>query len=188
MSPSPKHSGQKQRPARGKNKTHRDGGIAKAFRIGFGNDVHQLVAGKKLIVGGASIVSSTGPRAHSDGDALIHAVSDALLGAAALGDIGHHFPDTSPRWRNASSVIFLRQVRRLLTAAGYAVVNIDATVSLERPKLRPHIAAIERNLARALGLRTGQVSVKAKTGEGLDAVGRGQAIRADAVALIQAIR
>jgi 2-C-methyl-D-erythritol 2,4-cyclodiphosphate synthase len=122
---------------------------------------------------------------HSDGDALIHAICDALLGAAALGDIGHHFPDTSPKWRNASSLLFLRRVRRLLDQAGYTIVNVDATVGLERPKLAPYIPRMQKKLAAALGIRPSQVSVKGKTGEGLDAVGQGDAVRADAVALLE---
>jgi 2-C-methyl-D-erythritol 2,4-cyclodiphosphate synthase len=157
-----------------------------SFRIGIGNDVHRLAPGRKLILGGVHILFDKGPVGHSDGDALIHATCDALLGAAALGDIGHHFPDTSPKWRNASSLVFLRQVGRLLDEAGYAIVNVDATVGLERPKLAPYIPRMRKKLAQALGLKPQQVSVKAKTGEGLDAVGQGVAVRADAVALIEA--
>ena len=126
-----------------------------------------------------------GPVGHSDGDVLAHAICDALLGAAHLGDIGRHFPNTSPQWKNASSLLFLRHVRELLDGAGYRIVNIDATVGLERPKLAPHIPLMEKKVAAALALTPSQVSVKAKTGEGVDAVGRGEAIRADAVALIQ---
>jgi 2-C-methyl-D-erythritol 2,4-cyclodiphosphate synthase len=129
-----------------------------------------------------------GPAGHSDGDALAHAICDALLGAAALGDIGRHFPNTSPQWRAVSSLLFLRHVRKLLQDAGYAIANVDATVGLERPKLSPHIPRMQEKLAQALGLNAGQVSVKAKTGEGVDALGRGEAVRADAVALIRKIR
>jgi 2-C-methyl-D-erythritol 2,4-cyclodiphosphate synthase len=154
-------------------------------RVGIGNDLHPLAAGRRLILGGVHIPFEKGPVGHSDGDVLAHAICDALLGAAALGDIGRHFPNTSPKWENASSLRFLQHVRRLLDEAGYAIVNIDATVGLERPKLAPHISRITRKLAAALGLKTVRVSVKAKSGEGLDAVGRGEAIRADAVALIQ---
>ncbi len=156
------------------------------FRVGFGNDVHRLVPGRKLILGGVRIPFDQGPRGHSDGDALAHALTDALLGAAALGDIGTHFPDSSPKWHNASSLLFLRHARKLLDESGYAVVNVDATISLERPKLAPYIAKMRKKIAAALGVKPAQVSVKAKTGEGLDAVGRGEAIRADAVALITA--
>jgi 2-C-methyl-D-erythritol 2,4-cyclodiphosphate synthase len=129
-----------------------------------------------------------GPAGHSDGDALAHAICDALLGAAALGDIGRHFPNTSPKWRAVSSLLFLGQVRKLLQNAGYAIVNVDATVGLERPRLSPHIPRMQKKLAQALGQDPGQVSVKAKTGEGVDAIGRGEAVRADAVALISKIR
>ena len=155
------------------------------LRVGIGNDLHQLADGRKLILGGVRIPFDKGPVGHSDGDVLAHAICDALLGAARLGDIGRHFPNTSTQWKNASSLLFLRQVRQLLDAAGYSIVNIDATVGLERPKLATHIAPMEKKVAAALALKPGQVSVKAKSGEGLDAVGRGEAIRADAVALIQ---
>jgi 2-C-methyl-D-erythritol 2,4-cyclodiphosphate synthase len=143
------------------------------------------VAGRKLILGGVRIPFEKGPVGHSDGDVLAHAVCDALLGAARLGDIGRHFPDTDPEWKNASSVLFLRHVRQLLDATGYSIVNIDATIGLERPKLAPHISRMEKKVAAALSLKPHQVSVKAKSGEGLDAIGRGEAIRADAVALIR---
>jgi 2-C-methyl-D-erythritol 2,4-cyclodiphosphate synthase len=158
------------------------------MRTGIGNDLHRLVPGRKLILGGVRIPFAKGPAGHSDGDALAHAICDALLGAAALGDIGRHFPDTAPRWRGVSSLLFLRHVRTLLQEAGYAIVNVDATVGLERPKLSPHIPRMQKKLAQALGLSEGQVSVKAKTGEGLDALGRGEAVRADAVALISKTR
>jgi 2-C-methyl-D-erythritol 2,4-cyclodiphosphate synthase len=155
------------------------------IRTGFGNDLHRLVAGRKLILGGVRIPFAKGPAGHSDGDALAHAICDALLGAAALGDIGRHFPNTSPKWRGISSLFFLHHVRDLLQEAGYAIVNVDATVGLERPRLSPHIPRMQKKLAQALGLNAGQVSVKAKTGEGVDALGRGEAVRADAVALIR---
>ncbi len=155
-----------------------------SLRTGLGNDLHRLIAGRKLVLGGVHVPFAKGPAGHSDGDALAHAICDALLGAAALGDIGRHFPNTSPTWRGVSSLVFLRQVRDLLRNAGYAIVNIDATVGLERPKLSAHIPRMQEKLAEALGLNAGQVSVKAKTGEGVDAVGRGEAVRADAVALI----
>jgi 2-C-methyl-D-erythritol 2,4-cyclodiphosphate synthase len=146
--------------------------------------LHRLIPGRKLILGGVRIPFAKGPAGHSDGDALAHAICDALLGAAALGDIGRHFPNTSAKWRGVSSLFFLRRVRKLLQEAGYAIVNVDATVGLERPRLSPHIPRMQEKLARALGLSAGQVSVKAKTGEGVDALGRGEAVRADAVALI----
>jgi len=158
--------------------------VVSPLRTGLGNDLHRLIAGRKLVLGGVHVPFAKGPAGHSDGDALAHAICDALLGAAALGDIGRHFPNTSPQWRGVSSLVFLRQVRDLLRNAGYAIVNIDATVGLERPKLSAHIPRMQEKLAEALGLNAGQVSVKDKTGEGVDAVGRGEAVRADAVALI----
>lgn len=158
-----------------------------SFRAGIGNDVHRLAAGRRLVLGGVRIPSGKGPVSHSDGDALAHAICDALLGAAALGDIGRHFPDTSPKWRGVSSLLFLRRVHALLRGAGYSIVNVDATVGLEIPKLSPHIPLMQKKLAAALGIGINQVSVKAKTGEGLDAVGRGEAVRADAIALISSI-
>jgi 2-C-methyl-D-erythritol 2,4-cyclodiphosphate synthase len=161
-------------------------GLPSLLRVGIGNDLHRLAPGRKLILGGVRIPFDQGPVGHSDGDVLAHAICDALLGASRLGDIGRHFPNTSPRWKNASSLLFLRHVRQLLDAAGYSIINIDATVGLERPKLAPHITSMEKKVAAALALKLGQVSVKAKSGEGMDAVGRGEAIRADAVALIQA--
>jgi 2-C-methyl-D-erythritol 2,4-cyclodiphosphate synthase len=157
------------------------------FRVGLGNDIHRLAEGRKLIVGGLHIPFDKGPVGHSDGDVLAHAICDALLGAAHLGDIGRHFPNTAEKWKNVSSMLFLRHVRELLDDAGFSIINIDAIVGLERPKLMPHIAAMEQEVATALGLTPEQVSVKAKTGEGLDAVGRGEAICADAVALIQSL-
>lgn len=156
-----------------------------SFRAGLGNDLHRLAPGRKLILGGVRIPFDKGPVGHSDGDALSHAICDALLGAAALGDIGRHFPDTSPQWVNASSLLFLRQVRKLLDDAGCTIVNIDATVGLERPKLAPYIPRMQKKLAQALGIKPGQISIKAKSGEGLGAIGRGEAVRADAIALIE---
>jgi 2-C-methyl-D-erythritol 2,4-cyclodiphosphate synthase len=155
-----------------------------SIRTGHGNDLHRLVPGRKLVLGGVRIPFAKGPAGHSDGDALAHAICDALLGAAALGDIGRHFPNTSPRWRGVSGLLFLRRVRDLLRDGGYAIVNVDSTVGLERPRLSPYIPRMQAKLAQALGLSADQVSVKAKTGEGVDAVGRGEAVRADAVALV----
>jgi len=161
--------------------------VPTSLRTGLGNDLHRLVAGRKLILGGVHIPFAKGPAGHSDGDALAHAICDALLGAAALGDIGRHFPNTSPKWRGTSSLLFLRHVRDLVRKAGYVIANVDATVGLERPKLSAYIPRMQEKLAGALGLDAGQVSVKAKTGEGVDAVGRGEAVRADAVALVARI-
>jgi len=159
--------------------------VSLAYRVGLGNDLHRLAKGRKLILGGVHVPFDQGPVGHSDGDVLAHAICDALLGAARLGDIGRHFPNTSPQWKNVSSLLFLRHVRALLDAAGFSIVNIDATIGLERPKLAPHIPPMEAEVAAALGIAPAQVSVKAKSGEGMDAVGRGEAVRADAVALLQ---
>jgi 2-C-methyl-D-erythritol 2,4-cyclodiphosphate synthase len=157
------------------------------FRIGFGNDIHRLETGRPLILGGVSIASEKGAVGHSDADALTHAVTDAILGALALGDIGSHFSDRDERWRGAESFVFLRFVVGLMKEKGYGVVNVDSTVSLETPRLRPFIDAMRENLANALEIETGCVSVKAKTGEKVDAVGRSEAIRADAVVLLREI-
>ena len=154
------------------------------FRIGFGNDIHRLVSGKKLVLGGVLIESDLGADGHSDADALTHAVTDAIFGALALGDIGSHFPNTDERWRNAESFVFLRFAVGLMKEQGYVVVNIDATVSLEQPKLRPYIDEIRKGLADALEIETSCVSVKAKTGEGVDAVGEQKAVRAEAIVML----
>jgi len=161
--------------------------IHKSFRVGIGNDIHRLASGRNLILGGVGIPFEKGPMGHSDGDALAHAICDALLGAAALGDIGTHFPNSSPKWRNVSSLLFLRHTKKLFGQAGYAIVNIDATIGLERPKLAPYLLRMRKKLAMALGMKPEHISVKAKTGEGVDAVGRGEAVRADAIALIKTI-
>lgn len=144
------------------------------MRLGIGYDVHRLVAGRPLILGGVEIPHEKGLEGHSDADVLLHAIADALLGAAALGDIGLHFPDTDERWRGADSLVLLAEVGRLVAAEGYHVANIDATVALQRPKLRPHIGAMRQNIARALAVEDGQVSVKATTTERLGFVGAGE--------------
>ena len=155
------------------------------MRIGHGYDVHRLVEGRKLIMGGVTIPYEKGLLGHSDADVLLHAVSDALLGAAALGDIGKHFPDTDPRYEGADSLMLLREVGRLLDETGYTVGNIDATVLCQAPKLAPHIPAMRQNIANALGLALGDVSVKATTEEHLGFTGEGLGIAAHAVALIE---
>ena len=155
------------------------------FRIGFGNDIHRLVFGKRLILGGVEIESDLGAVGHSDADALTHAVTDAILGALALGDIGTHFPNSDERWRNAESFVFLRFAVGLMKESGYEVVNVDSTVSLEQPKLRPYIDEIRKGLADALETETNCVSIKAKTGEGVDAVGEGKAVRSEAIVLLK---
>jgi 2-C-methyl-D-erythritol 2,4-cyclodiphosphate synthase len=155
------------------------------FRVGFGNDVHRLISGRPLILGGVRIESELGAKGHSDADALLHAVTDALLGALALGDIGLHFSDKDERWKNADSKMFLREAVRMIKERGFRVVNIDSTISLEKPKLRPHIDAMRENLAGILEIDLSCVSVKAKTGEKVDAVGESRAIKAEAVVLLE---
>jgi 2-C-methyl-D-erythritol 2,4-cyclodiphosphate synthase len=157
------------------------------MRIGIGYDIHRLVEGRKLILGGVDIPFEKGLLGHSDSDVLTHAICDALLGAAALGDIGSHFPDTDPRFKGASSLDMLAHVVELLEQASYRIANIDSTIIAEKPKLAPHIASIRQQLATVLRVDVRQVSVKAKTNETLDSVGRGEAIAAQAVTLIISI-
>ena len=154
------------------------------MRIGHGYDVHRLVAGRPLILGGVAVPSDVGLDGHSDADVLTHAVIDALLGAAALGDIGSHFPDTDDEWRGADSMELLQTVVGRLAGAGFRVGNVDATVCLQRPKLRPFVDAMRERLAAGLGVDVGRVSVKATTGEGMGFVGTGEGASAHAVALI----
>ncbi len=154
------------------------------FRIGFGYDVHRLVPGRPFILGGVRIPSERGLAGHSDADVLLHAIADALLGAAALGDIGQHFPDTDPRWKDADSLELLCQVHHQVVAAGYEVVNVDSTVVLERPRLRPYIDTMRANIARVLALPVEAVSVKATTSEGMGFVGTGEGAVAFAVCLL----
>jgi len=157
------------------------------LRIGFGNDIHRLVEGRPLIIGGISVESDIGADGHSDADVLLHAITDAVLGALALGDIGSHFPNTDERWRGAESSKFLAYAAGLIREQGYRIENIDSTVSLERPKLSPFIHDMRVGIAAAAGIDLEQVSVKAKTGEGVDAIGESEAIRADAVVLISKV-
>jgi len=156
------------------------------YRIGFGTDLHRLAFGRPLILGGVTLESDFGADGHSDADALAHAITDAILGALALGDIGTHFPNTDERWRNAESFVFLRYTVGLMKERGFAVANIDATVSLEKPRLAPYIDSIRESLASVLEADLHRVSVKAKTGEGVDAVGESRAVRADAIVLLLA--
>jgi 2-C-methyl-D-erythritol 4-phosphate cytidylyltransferase/2-C-methyl-D-erythritol 2,4-cyclodiphosphate synthase len=156
-------------------------GGAAAFRVGVGYDLHRLVEGRPLVLGGVTIPFERGPKGHSDGDAICHALTDAILGGAAEGDIGTHFPDTDPRWKGANSLSMLRAAVELARARGYAVQNADAVVILERPRLTPHIQAIRESLARCLGIDAAAVSVKGKTNEGVDALGSGDAIAVHAV-------
>ena len=153
-------------------------------RIGIGYDIHRLVEGRKLILGGVEIPFEKGLLGHSDSDVLTHAICDALLGAAALGDIGSHFPDNDPQFAGASSLDMLARVVEVLRERGYQVANVDSTVMTERPRLAPHIGAIRHKLAAVLQVAVEQVSVKAKTNEKLDAVGQGEAMTAQAIALI----
>jgi 2-C-methyl-D-erythritol 2,4-cyclodiphosphate synthase len=162
-------------------------GKVNTVRIGQGFDVHQLVEGRKLIIGGVVIPHEKGLLGHSDADVLLHAICDALLGAAALGDIGRHFSDTDPRFENIDSRILLHNVYRLLEEHGYRVVNIDATIIAQAPKMAPHISAMITNIAQDLRMRTGDVNIKAKTAERLGPVGRGEGIEAEAVCLITRI-
>jgi 2-C-methyl-D-erythritol 2,4-cyclodiphosphate synthase len=155
-----------------------------SFRIGQGWDVHRTATGRPLILGGVTIPSEFGLEGHSDADILSHAITDALLGAAGLGDIGMHFPDTDARWKGGDSLMFLRHARDLVSANGYQITNVDSTVILERPKLKDHRAAIREKLAETLGLDVDQVSVKFKTAEGLGPVGEGRSAEAQAVVLI----
>jgi 2-C-methyl-D-erythritol 4-phosphate cytidylyltransferase / 2-C-methyl-D-erythritol 2,4-cyclodiphosphate synthase len=160
-------------------------GRAGAVRIGNGYDLHRLVAGRPLILGGITIPFGKGLDGHSDADAVCHAVTDAILGAASAGDIGRHFPDTDPAWKGANSVEMLRRAVRMVADAGYAIANVDVVVIAQRPKLSPHVDAMRASLARALGIDPQQVSVKGKTNEGLDSTGAGESIAVHAVALIQ---
>ncbi|HKP14241.1 MAG TPA: 2-C-methyl-D-erythritol 2,4-cyclodiphosphate synthase [Blastocatellia bacterium] len=159
--------------------------MSEAYRVGTGYDIHRLVDGRKLLLAGVRVPFMKGLLGHSDSDVLAHAVCDALLGAAALGDIGSHFPDTDPRWRGASSLDFLRQAVKLVGEKGYRVANVDATVIAEQPRLKPYVQAMREQLAAVLEVDVDSVSIKAKTNEGLDAIGRGEAMAAHAVVLIK---
>lgn len=154
------------------------------MKIGFGYDVHPLVKGRKLILGGVEIPFEKGLLGHSDGDALIHAIIDALLGAASLGDIGSHFPDTDEKYRDISSLILLEETAKILSKSCLQVVNIDSTIVLEKPKLRDYIQAMQRNIAEKLDIEISQISIKATREEGLGFVGRGEGIKVYAVALV----
>ncbi len=158
--------------------------MSEAYRIGTGYDIHRLVDGRKLLLGGVRVPFMKGLLGHSDSDVLAHAVCDAVLGAAALGDIGAHFPDTDPRWRGASSLDFLRHAIKLVGEKGYRVANVDATVITEQPKLKPYIQAMREKLAEVLEVNVDAISIKAKTNEGLDAIGRGEAMAAQAIVLL----
>ena len=157
------------------------------MRIGHGYDVHRLVEGRKLILGGVEISYTKGLLGHSDADVLLHAISDALLGAVALGDIGKHFPDSDEKYKGADSLVLLKEVMNLLKNKGYKVVNVDATVLAERPKLAPYIDKMRQNIADALSVEVDCISVKATTEEGLGFTGAGEGIAAHALCLVDSI-
>ena len=157
------------------------------LRVGEGWDTHALVPGRRLVLGGVEIPSARGLLGHSDADALLHAITDALIGAAGLGDIGQHFPDTDERFRGADSLALLQEAAARVRAAGWRIANVDSTVVAQAPKLAPHIPAMRERIAQALGLAPGEVNVKAKTAEKLGPVGMGQAIEARAVVLLTAV-
>ena len=155
------------------------------LRIGIGNDTHKLVDGRPLMLGGVHVASERGGEGHSDADVLLHAITDALLGALCEGDIGMHFPDSDSQWKDANSAELLSRVVWLAHERGLHVVNIDSTIMLETPQLRPYMFSMREKIAAVLGVELSCVSVKAKTGEGLDAVGQGQAVSAQAVVLLE---
>ena len=154
------------------------------FRIGEGWDTHALVAGRPLVLGGVTIPHTHGLLGHSDADALCHAITDALLGAAALGDIGRHFPDTDPQFSGADSLVLLAEAMRRVRAAGWELSNVDSTIVAQAPKMAPHIPAMCQRIAQALGVAAGRVNVKAKTAEKMGPVGMGQSIESRAVCLL----
>jgi 2-C-methyl-D-erythritol 2,4-cyclodiphosphate synthase len=158
-----------------------------AFRIGQGFDVHALVEGRPLILGGVTIEHSHGLKGHSDADALLHAITDALLGAAGLGDIGRQFPDTDPAFKGANSRVLLREAYRLVQQAGWTLVNVDATIHAQQPKISPHAGAMAANIAADLCVTCAEVNIKAKTNEGLGHLGRQEGIAANAVVLLRAL-
>jgi 2-C-methyl-D-erythritol 2,4-cyclodiphosphate synthase len=157
---------------------------AAALRIGNGYDLHRLVPGRRLVLGGVTIPFDRGLAGHSDADAVCHAVTDAILGAAGAGDIGRHFPDSDPAWKDADSIALLRRAVEIVGAAGYVVLNVDIVVIAEQPKVTPHAEEMRRNLARAIGILPDQVSVKGKTNEGVGSVGAGESIAVHSVALL----
>jgi 2-C-methyl-D-erythritol 2,4-cyclodiphosphate synthase len=154
------------------------------MRVGYGYDVHRLVEGRRLVLGGVEIEYPLGLQGHSDADVVLHAITDALLGAAALGDIGRHFPDSDARWKDADSRTFLAEAVRMIAAAGYRVANIDATIIAERPRIEPHATSMRSIIADLLAIKMSQVSVKATTSEGMGFVGEGLGIAAHAVCLL----
>lgn len=158
-----------------------------AIRIGQGYDIHRLVEDRPLILGGVNIPAEKGLLGHSDADVLLHALTDALFGAAALGDIGRHFPDTDPQFKGADSRVLLRECVKRVQEAGWGIVNVDASIIAQAPKLAPHMETIRASVAETLGIDLGCVNIKAKTNEGMDAVGRKEAIEVHAVALLESL-
>jgi 2-C-methyl-D-erythritol 2,4-cyclodiphosphate synthase len=157
----------------------------KGYRVGNGFDAHRLVPGRLLMLGGVEVPHHAGLEGHSDGDCVIHAICDALLGAAGAGDMGRHFPSSDGRWKGARSAVFLEEVARIITAAGFAVENVDATVMAQAPVLAPHLERMRDAVAAALGVSSTTLSIKAKSTDGLGAVGRGEGIAAQATVLLR---
>ena len=157
------------------------------IRVGQGSDIHALAVGRKLIIGGVEIPNERGLLGHSDADVLLHAITDALLGAAGLGDIGRHFPDTDERYRGVDSRVLLRAVREMLCERGWRIINVDSTINAQRPKMAPHIPTMVSCIASDLGVSPDYVNIKAKTGERLGFVGREEGISCDAIALIEKV-
>lgn len=155
------------------------------FRIGIGSDVHKLLEGRECIIGGVSIPYEKGLLGHSDGDVLIHAINDAILGALAIGDIGKFFPDTDPQYKDISSMVLMRRVARIMKRKGYEINNLDSVVSCEEPKLSPYIIEMRKNIQRALKCDISKISIKATTTEGLGFEGRGEGIKADAIVMLR---
>lgn len=155
------------------------------MRIGFGNDIHRLVEGRKLILAGVHVPAHLGELAHSDGDVVFHALMDAILGALALGDIGKHFPDNDNAYKDIDSSVLVKKVASMMKDKGYAINNIDVTITLEKPKVKDYILSMRENIAKLLNTDLDNVSVKAGTNEGLDAIGRGEAIKAEVVVMLK---
>lgn len=155
------------------------------MRIGQSTDIHQLAEGRKLVVGGVEIPYEKGLVGHSDGDALTHAAAEAILGALALGDLGHWFPDTDPKWEGVNSQIILKEVGRMMDEKGYKIGNLDSLILIERPKMAPYIQQMRENFAQALGCDASKISIKATRGEGMGFVGRGEGVLAQAVVLLE---
>lgn len=154
------------------------------FRIGFSKDIHRLVQGRKLILGGIVIPFDKGEQAHSDGDVLLHAIAESILGALALNDLGTNFPDNDPKYKDISSVLILKEVKKMMEDEGYSIVNIDASIALEKPKLQSYIEDICDNVADILDIESSKVSIKAMTNEGMGEVGKGEAVEAYAITLL----